>query len=751
MAGLDDVLERLVADPSFRQRLAANPSAALAGYDLSDGDRALLASQVTDFAGTGGKVEARASRASMAGLFGGLEGLAEASAELATTGEPDALPAAGDGSARWVNVDSYNIGVEPTRGGVGEDVLVGGAGGDDPSPTAPSGSGYGSWEVSLQDTLGRGSGASDGPGDLASDDIVPPPSPASSPAPIDSLSANHRPESWGHVKPRFVTFFDADAPTGGDGGIADVVAGMGGGAQAPEALAPAVLSDTAGAEESEPPGIDDVAAKAEPGPGGVEYYIFHPLMDGEDQPAELTSAGDGGTIVEGDAADDLEAMADRQEIGLLPPAVQVAGSGQMSSDGPSGGEDALVWDPGDDSSEYHQVKLQAAKIIDTSPHIDPASADSGPSEQPSFIYQTIKFDYDSPAIGALLDPEAGDPEPTGPIADVLYSAGGSPTEDVSGDPDHSGDPGHAGAGNYSSADGGAPGVEEAQPRNDAAFEDAGSDAGADRHLAETPEVPLAAGPEDGTSDEGLSLNFEQLRVTYDADEIGGGPTQAPDAIGSEASNGESPAIWNHHDILISGYQDSGAADSEPARDGIADFEAGDGSHADGTDAATIDRAETTPADPSFDYPGAYAQPFDGVDESAPDVGLDVLIARQTNHEAQGTFPEGQAIAVGGDADRAAGQGGGIINRSGAVTLAGSTLIQSDDTVPFVDLDGDEATAGSLADPAPAATDGRRIAGPVLLEAWVDQDGAEPELEEVATAESRDPEPNEAVAAHEASA
>jgi hypothetical protein len=86
-----------------------------------------------------------------------------------------------------------------------------------------------------------------------------------------------------------------------------------------------------------------------------------------------------------------------------------------------------------------------------------------------------------------------------------------------------------------------------------------------------------------------------------------------------------------------------------------------------------------------------------------------------------------------------------------VTLAGSTLIQSDDTVPFVDLDGDEATAGSLADPAPAATDGRRIAGPVLLEAWVDQDGAEPELEEVATAESRDPEPNEAVAAHEASA
>jgi hypothetical protein len=262
MAGLDDVLERLVADPSFRQRLAVNPSAALAGYELSEEDRALLASQVTEVAGTRGKVEARTSRASMVGLLGALGELADASAEL-TTGEPDTSPAAGDDSGAWIDLDSYNVGVNQAGDGVGHDVLFGGAGADDPIPTAPSGSGYN--ELSLQDTSGR---------------------------------------ETSEVKPRFVSFFDAgdpDAPTGGDDGIADL------------------------------------AAKPEPGPGGVEYYIFNPLMDGEDQPVELSSAEDGGTSIGGDAADDLEAMADRQELGLLTPAVQVAGQGHMSSDASTGG------------------------------------------------------------------------------------------------------------------------------------------------------------------------------------------------------------------------------------------------------------------------------------------------------------------------------------------------------------------------------------------------------------------------------
>jgi hypothetical protein len=84
MAGLD-VLERLVTDPSFRQRLGPDPSAALAGYELLDEDRALLASHVTDVSGTGGKVEARASLACMAGLIGAFEAVVGASAELAAS------------------------------------------------------------------------------------------------------------------------------------------------------------------------------------------------------------------------------------------------------------------------------------------------------------------------------------------------------------------------------------------------------------------------------------------------------------------------------------------------------------------------------------------------------------------------------------------------------------------------------------------------------------------------------------------
>jgi hypothetical protein len=38
MEGLDDALDRLRADENFRSRLAEDPTAALAGYDLSTED-----------------------------------------------------------------------------------------------------------------------------------------------------------------------------------------------------------------------------------------------------------------------------------------------------------------------------------------------------------------------------------------------------------------------------------------------------------------------------------------------------------------------------------------------------------------------------------------------------------------------------------------------------------------------------------------------------------------------------------------
>jgi hypothetical protein len=78
MAGLDDVLERLVTDPAFGRRLASDPTAALAGYELSADDLTLLASQVSNAAGASGTVDRRTSKASLAGFMGAAGDLAEA-------------------------------------------------------------------------------------------------------------------------------------------------------------------------------------------------------------------------------------------------------------------------------------------------------------------------------------------------------------------------------------------------------------------------------------------------------------------------------------------------------------------------------------------------------------------------------------------------------------------------------------------------------------------------------------------------
>jgi hypothetical protein len=78
MAGIDDVLERLITDDRFREQLATDPDTALAGYDLSADERALLATRVTTDAGQSGVLEARASRAGLFGLLGGLDELADA-------------------------------------------------------------------------------------------------------------------------------------------------------------------------------------------------------------------------------------------------------------------------------------------------------------------------------------------------------------------------------------------------------------------------------------------------------------------------------------------------------------------------------------------------------------------------------------------------------------------------------------------------------------------------------------------------
>lgn len=70
MSDFDTVLERLVTDPAFTSALAADPAAALSGYDLSEDEVELLRSQV-NAGDSGGErtVEIRTSKAGMMGLL----------------------------------------------------------------------------------------------------------------------------------------------------------------------------------------------------------------------------------------------------------------------------------------------------------------------------------------------------------------------------------------------------------------------------------------------------------------------------------------------------------------------------------------------------------------------------------------------------------------------------------------------------------------------------------------------------------
>lgn len=72
MADIDDVMERIVNDPSFRGALRGDPRRALDTYDLSPTDLQLLATAITDAPGTRGAVEGRQSRSAMVGMLGQL-------------------------------------------------------------------------------------------------------------------------------------------------------------------------------------------------------------------------------------------------------------------------------------------------------------------------------------------------------------------------------------------------------------------------------------------------------------------------------------------------------------------------------------------------------------------------------------------------------------------------------------------------------------------------------------------------------
>ncbi|WP_433215272.1 hypothetical protein ACQP00_05570 [Dactylosporangium sp. CS-047395] len=74
MSDFDEVLERLLGDPAFKARLAADPAGTLAGYRLSPDELDILQSQIGEAGGGAGQahVEQRTSKASMFGVFSSL-------------------------------------------------------------------------------------------------------------------------------------------------------------------------------------------------------------------------------------------------------------------------------------------------------------------------------------------------------------------------------------------------------------------------------------------------------------------------------------------------------------------------------------------------------------------------------------------------------------------------------------------------------------------------------------------------------
>jgi hypothetical protein len=115
MPGLDDVLERLITDPAFRDRVATDRRAALAHYDLSPDDLSLLDAQVSTAAGGTAAMEGRTTKAGMFGLLGGLD---EVLGAVGDAGSTDAL-VAGTGSAPPMpggvsHVDDWDVGESPS-------------------------------------------------------------------------------------------------------------------------------------------------------------------------------------------------------------------------------------------------------------------------------------------------------------------------------------------------------------------------------------------------------------------------------------------------------------------------------------------------------------------------------------------------------------------------------------------------------------------------------------------------------------
>ncbi|MFG1602733.1 hypothetical protein [Actinoplanes sp. NPDC049265] len=138
MSDFDDVLERLLTDPSFAAALAADPDAALAGYRLDAGEIDLLRSQVSGDAGrAAAAVEGRTTKSSTFGLFSSLGDFSAFGSAAGAAAHHIGEVAAPTGSALGAASADGALGVAPASGAFGAasahgvlgDAPVGGSGG----------------------------------------------------------------------------------------------------------------------------------------------------------------------------------------------------------------------------------------------------------------------------------------------------------------------------------------------------------------------------------------------------------------------------------------------------------------------------------------------------------------------------------------------------------------------------------------------------------------------------------------------
>jgi hypothetical protein len=139
MSDFDAVLERLLSEPSFAAALAADPDAALSGYQLDAGEVDLLRSQVSADSGGGlATVETRTNKSSTFGLFSAVADVGHA----LSADEPWSGAGAQAGAA--VQRGAEAIGTHGAGQGFGDAPGAGGSGGADQQWRPPAHSGFGS-------------------------------------------------------------------------------------------------------------------------------------------------------------------------------------------------------------------------------------------------------------------------------------------------------------------------------------------------------------------------------------------------------------------------------------------------------------------------------------------------------------------------------------------------------------------------------------------------------------------------------